>query len=358
MYFPNWDVLSGFNTSIQKSSFTVITPKDYQFRFKEFNMPVEVVKSSADDCDVYSWQIENLRAYKQEPLSPPIHIWAPTVKTSPSSFEIDGYTGSFDSWQAMGEFFTKLNSGKDNIPDETVDHVRNLLDDSMTDYEKISRIHKFSQNKNRYISIQDGLGGIEPFDAETVDRLSYGDCKALTNYTMTLLNKLGYKSYYTLVNASYTSYVDHSFPMDYYNHVFLCVPTESDTLWVECTNAHSPCGYIGDFTDDRYVLVINGDKSKLVKTPSYTADQNRVTTKGNVILDNAGDAKARYSMHYTGAQFSSQFGLTLLDEKDKKKRITNSIDVPNFQLDSYSLKANMQKNPTIDVGIIYIQLYR
>ncbi len=37
------------------------------------------------------------------------------------------------------------------------------------------------QGKTHYISIQVGIGGYQPFLASDVDRLNYGDCKALVN---------------------------------------------------------------------------------------------------------------------------------------------------------------------------------
>jgi len=51
------------------------------------------------------------------------------------------------------------------------------------------------------VSIQIGIGGWQPFDASTVQRLSYGDCKALANYMKTLLEAVGLSANYCLVNA-------------------------------------------------------------------------------------------------------------------------------------------------------------
>jgi hypothetical protein len=50
---------------------------------------------------------------------------------------------------------------------------------------KAKLIYDYVQQKSRYVSIQVGIGG-KPMDASDVDRLGYGDCKGLTNYTKVL----------------------------------------------------------------------------------------------------------------------------------------------------------------------------
>lgn len=347
MFSPSWSPFNGYNVPVQETSFTFLAPSGYKLNYKCNNMSVDPILSESDGIAQYKWEIINYDPPKDERNKPSFYTWAPMVFTSPASFEIQGYAGSFNTWKDFGIFNTKLLEGMDNVPQETLKEVKTLLNDQMDDYEKIQTIHRFAQKKNRYISIQVGIGGWQPFDAEIVDKCSYGDCKALTNYTMALLKDNGFKCHYTLVSAGNDIPLDPIFANNRFNHAFLCVPLENDTVWVECTSPHTHSGYISDFTDDRYVLLIDGENSRLVKTPMYSAKENAQHLNANIIIDADGNAKGNFTFEYTGAKFSDQFYLTIMDEKDRKKRILTSIDLPNFTLESYKIDVDNSRYPSL-----------
>jgi hypothetical protein len=140
---------------------------------------------------------------------------------------------------------------------------------------------------------------------------------------------------------------DRSFVNDYFNHVFLCVELPKDTLWLECTNQHSPCGYIGGFTDDRDVLVVKENGSKLVHTPSYSAKENNQSFNADIQLDANGNGNAKLNISYSGALYSSAFALTLMDKKDQRDAIVKSISIPNFILDTYELETEHKRKPKL-----------
>ena len=61
--------------------------------------------------------------------------------------------------------------------------------------------------------------------AKDVDRLGYGDCKALSNYTRVLLDKVGVKSFYTVIYGdSNRKDVDKDFVSYQGNHAILTIP--------------------------------------------------------------------------------------------------------------------------------------
>lgn len=345
-FMPSFYLFNGYNIAVESSNYIVKVPSEYDFRYKEVKIKNSPIIKNEDDAKVYSWKLDNFKALNNEPYSPHYTTIYPCIITQPSLFEFDGYTGDFKSWNEFGKFIYSLNKDKDILPDETQQEILKLIEGANNEAEKVARIYQYAQKKNRYISIQVGIGGYQPFPAETVDRLSYGDCKALSNYTKALLKVAGIEARYTLVHAGTRKRpVDIDFPANKFNHAILCVPLVKDTIWLECTSATSPCGYFGDFTDDRNVLIIEENSGKLIKTPMYSAEKNRQAINSTVRINADNGLLVNAEIKYTGAQYGDEYYLIYRDEKDRRKSVINSIDIANFKLLNYDLIDNRESTP-------------
>ncbi|WP_430812801.1 MULTISPECIES: DUF3857 domain-containing protein [unclassified Carboxylicivirga] len=345
-FLPRWVGFEGYNVSIEHSEFTAIVPSTYKLRYLEKNIaPVQAAMQ--EDKMVYNWFVNNIEAINYEPLSPNYRKIYPTVFLAASDFELDGIKGNMESWNNLGAFMGRLLEGRDGLPEETIEEIKSLVNNAESKEDKIKKVYRYAQKKNRYISIQEGVGGWQPFPAETVDRLSYGDCKALSNYTMALLKAAGIESYYARIYAGNSL---HSAPLDFsmndFNHVILCVPCDKDTIWLECTSAQSPAGYMGDFTDDRYALIVKDNGGEFVKTPAYTVEENRQTTTGTVKIADNNSIHVEAELVYTGARYGDQSYLLHRDETDRRKKIINGISIPNFQLNNYQLEDKTSPQPS------------
>ena len=131
---------------------------------------------------------------------------------------------------------TALIKGRDIIDEATKLKVLDLVKDATSSLEKAKIVYQFMQNKTRYISVQVGIGGWEPIAADKVDKVGYGDCKGLTNYTKALLDVVGVTSYYTVVYAQEKRDLDTNFASIQGNHVILNIPRKKKDIWLECTS--------------------------------------------------------------------------------------------------------------------------
>lgn len=347
--YPEWDPQDGFNVSVEKSSFKVIMPPQTPLRFKELNLPPSVAFSWDEISGMYAWEVRNLQAIQREPFSLPEDRIFPLVMIAPSEFEIGGVKGNMGSWEELGAWISSLNSGRDVLPVETVEYLKSMVSYADDDYSKVCLVYEYMQGRVRYVNIKTGLGGWQPIDASTVHRLAYGECKALTNYMKAMLDAIGIRSFYCLVRAGENAApVITDFPSQQFNHAFLCVPLDTDTLWLECTSQRIPCGFLGNFTDDRDVLFIDNERSALVRSKVYGHDQNKVSRHTHVILQESGGGSCQSKAIYTGLKYSDMLPVLLADAKNRKILISEKIRFPGFQILSFNYLENRDIIPSIE----------
>ncbi len=339
LFYPIWTPYFDFdyNIGVEKSQFTIVCPNDMDFRKKEvlIKYPVEVDKNEVSTS--YSWQIDNLRPLDYEVFSPPKREIIPHIQFAPNSFEMDGYKGNMETWESFGNWLNLLNSERTELSEETEIKINELKSQTKDTVEMVKIIYEYMQSKTRYVSIQIGIGGWQPFEAEFVDEKGYGDCKALSNYTKALLEVAGIKSHYTIVGSGSSPYeADPNFCANTFNHAILCVPVKNDTIWLECTSQKAPFGYLGEFTDDRNVLIVTDKGGKLVRIKKYEQNDNIQTRIANVQILDDGNAKAIIRTDYKGLKYDEIIRAFYYSPDEQKQWIYSKTEISDFKLNNFS----------------------
>lgn len=352
---PPWQVVPGYNVSIQNETFKLITPGagktnaplGVKYFCNQKNIPLKV-EDDAKGNRVYALHMEHIQAYEDESFSPYLYQESPVVYFAPVSFNMAGFEGGTRSWNEFASFIRALNKNRDELPKETVEKIKEMAAAQKTWRGKVDTLYRFMQDKVRYVNISKGIQGWQPMAASKVDAVSYGDCKALTNYMKSVLKAAGIQSYYTLVHAGRSaSPILANFPSNQFNHAILCVPNGNDTIWLENTSQHIPPGYLGAFTDDREVLVIKPDTVKMVRTPFYNALENSRVRNTAMKLAADGTAKIQSEEVSSGLFYDRMFPYTLLSAKKQRQAVLNMIHLPTFDLNNYSYKTELRKLPVV-----------
>jgi hypothetical protein len=338
--------------SVEQFSYTLMFPKELEPRYKLLNMNGEPTRGHVDGLESLTWSFKNLLPVKHEPYSLSDF---PQIIAAPVQFEFDGYTGSLSTWNDFGRWISLLNKGRNKLPEETKAVIRNLTAAKTTREEKVKAVYEYVQNKTRYVSIQLGIGGYQPFEATTVDVNGYGDCKALSNYTVSLLESINIKSHYALIKAGsgYTG-LREDLPSSQFNHAIVAVPNGKDTIWLECTSQTNPFGYQGRFTGDRKAMLITDAGAAIVNTTSYPVEQNLQTRKAKVNLDLAGNAEASVKTVYSGLQYENDnLDYILTNHKeDQKKWLQKHTEIPSFEIRSFSMVNEKSRNPQATIEMV------
>ena len=338
---PDWFPQAEDNISIEKGSFEILKSPDYSINFKSFGIAKPQITTQGK-VESIKWTLENVKANKQEPYSISADQRLPNLKISPVKFSYDGFDGEYTDWKSYGKWvYDKLLTGRNDLPASTVATIKNLVKDCKTQKEAAQLIYEYAQKKNRYISVQIGIGGFQPMKASEVDAMSYGDCKALVNYTASLLSAAGIESIYTEVCAGRekVDYLKDFASIGQGNHIILCLPFAKDTTWLECTSKDTPFGFLGSFTQDRRVLLIKKEGGELVKTPAYNWDKNLQERNAYFDLEASGKLTGSIKTTFAGLQYENREGYNELTPIKKEEELKSDYgDIPDFNMVSYQLQ--------------------
>jgi hypothetical protein len=353
MFMPSWDPIDYEKIGIQQSHFIFKTANGLTFRKKEINLKSPSIKSNNGDYLIETWELKNMVPYDMEEFSTSEDY--PHVKFAPKYFILDGYEGQMNTWEQFSSFSYNLNKDRDQVPEATIVKLKEFIGDEKDKEKIIKKVYEFVQANTRYMSIQLGVGGWQTMLAKDIADRGYGDCKALSNYTVALLKKMGIMSHVALIKAG----EEHNFANDNYefvrsnfNHVIACVPMQKDTIWLECTSQTNPFGYQGDFTGNRKALIVKETGGKLVNTTKYKSQDNLQNRTANINIDDVGNAKVVVKTIYTGIQQESKSSYFLnLNQKEYKDKLIQKINIQNFEIEKIESKIVKNKIPAFEETI-------
>ena len=351
--WPTWRAQSS-DEPVEHSRFAITVPDKQVLRYwLSSDSARPVISVPGEGRKTYVWEARNLPELSQEQLEEDIEKRTTVVHTAPGEFKIEDYAGDMTSWKDFGRWAGTMYAGKDALPEAAVKEVRSATATAHDTREKIATLYRYMQSRSRYVAVELGIGGWEPFDARFVHEKGYGDCKALSNYMVALLKEAGITAYPALVEAGgKRSLVVEEFPSDYFNHVIVCVPQGKDSIWLECTSRTDPPGHLGTFTENRPALLLTPVGGVLVHTPSTTARQNGCSWTGRVELNPGGAASASLVTVRTGDQSdNARYEMLYSSPREQEDWLLGEVEVVGTVLRSHTAEGMKSLADTISIAM-------
>lgn len=352
-FVPKWFPIDGYYLSVEQSEYEIVNNSDIKIRTKAENFEAHNIEKISD----VHFKAKDLEGVKYEAYGPDITSVVPNFKAALTRFNMEGVEGVNNNWKDFGKWmYEKLITGTDEIPQSAIDEVKALTANATSNIEKAKLVYQYMQDKTRYISVQVGIGGWKPMDAMEVDKLGYSDCKGLTNYTKALLEAVGVPSYYTVVWGDRNiKDIDNEFSVTEGNHVILCLPTENENIFMECTSQTSPFGLTAGFTDDRDVLLVKPDGGEIVHTKVYGAEDSQQITTAQVNLLASGGFEANVEIKTTGYQYANHEDILRKSPRDQKMSYKeywdnlNNLEIIDYKLDNNKEEIILKENVELKV---------
>lgn len=344
----------GFDVDVKHSSYSVVHAPDVQIHHALCLPPY--FDSSAGSGQTTQGQtlkevtfsdgrpglvliLDNLPAVKEERYLPSADKLFPHAYFVPSTFTFGSTNGSLSSWASLGQWLDELREGRDVLPEALKAKLHELTDGCADPYERLLKVYRLLEEQTRYVSIQLGIGGMQPASAADVCRKGFGDCKGLSNYMVAMLREVGIEADYVVIGTKHEDLPADFANVALLNHAIARVHMPDGEVWLECTNPQLPLGYIHSGIAGHEALVIKPDgKSEVVRLPRYTAAENVDSISIVVSLAADGSAQMTVDDEEAGMMYEVDKYLLDLDKGKQRDAIRNQLSLPNFSFTEHAVE--------------------
>lgn len=324
LVYPDFYPQISYNQSVQNASYRLSVPGnvDVIYRSNRIGKKPEVIRH--DEYKTYAWTGISLTA-SHPAYNGDARSVVGYIESEPTVFECDGYEGRQDTWQNFGIWKNKLLQGRDNLPEDEKQKIIAMTRDAASPVEKIRILYDYLARNTRYVSIQLGIGGWQPIDAATVCRTKFGDCKGLTNYMKAMLAVAGIPSVYTCISVEEKRLCPHLPGVHQLDHAILCVPLPADTLWLECTNAYLPFGYVHSDIAGHDAMLVDDNGGRLVRLPDYPDRCHRQSFHTRMQLDAQGNMTGVMTYRNAMRYYEKTLPLLSMNEKQRVRELGSML---------------------------------
>ena len=282
----------------------------------------------------YFWEIRDLAAIPDEPLSPSARSVAIRLGLTFIPLVTKG-NNAIQSWNQVGTWFDGLSQESMGSSAEIDALVRRLAPNTKSAEEKITGLASYVQSEIRYAAIEIGIGGFQPHLASSTLANRYGDCKDKATLLVVLLRQAGFDAYPVLVNSD-RGVVRQEFPSPYqFNHMIVAIslpqgskltysPAATKTeelgqlLIFDPTAETWPVGMVEDSLQGSLGMVVAGDRSFLLTLPVAPASASRFSRTGNFTVSKDGGVTGSITETYTGS-WAARLRAYLADKTHREK---------------------------------------
>ena len=349
--FPTFVPQNRYNVAVEKSSYSLSTPEGFDCRHKVVNSAAEVLqKKAANGKLVTTATLNALPALELEDYGAPLDKRIPCIFFAPTHFSFDGHKGNLSTWQTYGQWQYDLLDGRDELPETVKDRIREITAPHTSDFDKTKALYAYLAESTRYVSIQLGIGGLQPIKASEVNRTGFGDCKGLSNYLKAMLNVIGIPSNYTVISTVSPDLLEDYASANQMNHVILQVPLHEQTLWLECTNPELPFGYIHEGIAGHQALLVTPKGGELVRLPLYPDTLNKQDKTVKIALQADGSAQLSVNEVSSLFQYEDLRGISRIEAGRQKDYLRNKVNLSNATIDQIQILERRELCPQIDIS--------
>lgn len=328
-----YEAFTNFNQSLNHCQISISEPNNLISKPIFNTPPTKHNDTVIDKKHLVNLEWSHLKSINEEDYNYDARYVLPTIQIVPSQFTMGGNDGEMTSWQNFGNWIYKLYENRQNFNEQTIQFYKNLCKNSTSDKEKVKILYQYLQSNTRYVLLKLGMGGFQPIEAQLTHDSKYGDCKGLCNYMMAMLKANNINSNIAIVYGNSRSKdISIENVSNQFNHVILYVPLANDSIWLDCTSSDLSFNSLGEFTENRTALILDKEKSRLIKTPTSNPKNNcLISSKCSEI--NLNQTKSKFHIKSTGSEKELiNFIFKNLQKENVNSSVLNSLGLNNERI--------------------------
>ena len=264
-------------------------------------------------------------------------------------------------WARIGDWYQGLASPSTESHQDVAAAARELVPQGAELTAKLEGVAAFMQQKIRYVGIEIGIGGLRPHSAEDVFRNRYGDCKDKATLLISMLDALGVRATWVLVDT-HRGFVDPGAPSISGNHAIAAIELPkgySDPamqaivlakngrryLIFDPTNEYVPIGSLPEYLQGGYGTLVLGSDSQVIELPVLAPAHNVFDRTAHFTLAADGQLAGKVVESSFGASSDEERRyLTMSSEKEQHEQLEERLhrDLSSFTVADQSAQ-NIRK---------------
>jgi transglutaminase-like putative cysteine protease/Tfp pilus assembly protein PilF len=270
-----------------ESRYVLIAPRDKKLYFNQPRLPaLERKDQISGDEAIYSFRATATPKIDSEPGMPGFSEVAAYVHVS-----------TYQKWDDVATWYQGLIKGQLDASPQIRDAVREATRGITDERAKIRAIYELVVTKTRYVGLEFGIHGYQPYRTPQVFARKFGDCKDKASLLVVMLKEAGIAATMVLARTRHGGDLDaQPASLAPFDHAIAYIPKYD--WFLDGTAEFSGSDELPAQDQDIHVLVVN--EHKLVRTPVPPALHNTVVTDWRVALDPSGDAHVEERLRISG----------------------------------------------------------
>ena len=271
-------------------------------------------------------------------------------------------------WAKIGSWYQDLASPRTEGTADVATKSRSLVAPDADFTARIQKVATFLQEEIRYVGIEIGIGGWQPHAASDVYRNRYGDCKDKATLLIAMLDAVGIRATWVLVDT-HRGFIDPGVPSVDGNHAIAAIEipkgyddpslkavvtarTGKRYLIFDPTNAYVSIGLLPAYLQGGYGILVAGNDSQIIELPVLKPESDSTFRTAKFALDGEGTLKGAVTVIRNGASaWEIREFYAMNSDKEQREDLEQSLrhDFSSFAVGSRSVQHVRDLNQQLSV---------